>query len=163
AGCRRPGSASWRAPPNAPGSARGSWPRGTATRWPRAIRWRPRPGGDPAAPPERTRRRGRPCRRPRPRDRPARPPEGPSTRGAGGRFIRGLGVGNEVMNSRFGLPSRPPLEMIEEYVHVIRSVLNGGTGYDGQLFRTGMVPLDSPPARAGLPVYLGALGPRMVA
>jgi 5,10-methylenetetrahydromethanopterin reductase len=82
---------------------------------------------------------------------------------AEGRFILGLGVGNEVMNSRFGLPSRPPLKMVEEYVEVIRSVLNGGTGYDGQLFRTGMVPLDSPPARAGLPVYLGALGPRMVA
>ena len=46
---------------------------------------------------------------------------------------------------------------------VVRSVLNRGTGYDGQLFRTGMIPLDSPPVRAGLPVWLGALGPRMLA
>src|SRR4029077_869848 len=52
-------------------------------------------------------------------------------------------------------------EMVEEYVGVVRSVLNRGTGYDGQLFRTGMIPLDSPPARAGLPGWLGALGPRM--
>lgn len=82
---------------------------------------------------------------------------------AGGRFILGLGVGNAVMNARFGLSPFAPLEMVEEYVGVIRSVLNRGTGYDGQLFRTGMIPLDSPPARAGLPVWLGALGPRMLA
>ena len=30
------------------------------------------------------------------------------------------------------------------------------------LFDLGMVPLDSPPARAALPVYLAALGPRML-
>ena len=36
-------------------------------------------------------------------------------------------------------------------------------GYDGQVYRTGMVPLDSPPVRAGLPVYLAALSPRMLA
>jgi alkanesulfonate monooxygenase SsuD/methylene tetrahydromethanopterin reductase-like flavin-dependent oxidoreductase (luciferase family) len=53
--------------------------------------------------------------------------------------------------------------MVEEYVGVVRSVLNRGTGYDGQLFRTGVIPLDSPPARADLPVWLGALGPRMLA
>jgi 5,10-methylenetetrahydromethanopterin reductase len=36
-------------------------------------------------------------------------------------------------------------------------------GFAGQLFRTGMVPLDSPPVRPELPVYLAALGPRMLA
>jgi len=82
---------------------------------------------------------------------------------AGGRFILGLGVGNEVMNARFGLPPRPSLLMVREYVEAIRSVLQGAAGYDGQLFRTGMVPLDSRPLRADLPIYLGALGPRMVA
>jgi 5,10-methylenetetrahydromethanopterin reductase len=82
---------------------------------------------------------------------------------AGGRFILGLGAGNAVMNARFGLSPQAPLRMVEEYVAVVRSVLNRGTGYDGQLFRTGMIPLDSPPVRAGLPVWLGALGPRMLA
>jgi 5,10-methylenetetrahydromethanopterin reductase len=82
---------------------------------------------------------------------------------AGGRFILGLGVGNTVMNARFGLPAQPPLLLVREYVEAIRSVLRGAAGYDGQLFRTGMVPLDSPPVRAGLPIYLGALGPRMLA
>ena len=82
---------------------------------------------------------------------------------AGGRFILGLGLGNAVMNARFGLSPFEPLRMVEEYVGVIRSVLNRGTGYDGQLFRTGMIPLDSAPARPDLPVWLGALRPRMLA
>ena len=46
---------------------------------------------------------------------------------------------------------------------MVRAVLGGSQeGYDGQVFRTGMVPLDSPPVRAALPVYLAALGPRML-
>jgi alkanesulfonate monooxygenase SsuD/methylene tetrahydromethanopterin reductase-like flavin-dependent oxidoreductase (luciferase family) len=65
------------------------------------------------------------------------------------------------MNARFGLPSFTPLPMIEEYVGVIRGVLGGGAGYDGRVFRTGMVPLDTPPVRTELPIYLAALGPRM--
>jgi alkanesulfonate monooxygenase SsuD/methylene tetrahydromethanopterin reductase-like flavin-dependent oxidoreductase (luciferase family) len=82
---------------------------------------------------------------------------------AGGRFILGLGVANTVMNTRFGIAPFAPLPMIEEYVAVIRTVLTEAPGYDGQLFRTGAVPLDSPPVRADLPVYLAALGPRMLA
>jgi 5,10-methylenetetrahydromethanopterin reductase len=79
-----------------------------------------------------------------------------------GRFLLGLGVGNDVMNGRFGLPPFPPLQMIEEYVGALRAALAGNpAGFDGQLFRTGMVPFDSP-ARAELPVYLAALGPRML-
>ena len=82
---------------------------------------------------------------------------------ANGRFILGLGVGNAVMNARFGVQPHPPLPMIEEYVGVIRTVLHGrATGYDGRVFRTGVVPLDSPPLRADLPIYLAALGPAML-
>ena len=82
----------------------------------------------------------------------------------GGRFLLGLGVANTIMNTRFGLAPFAPLPMIEEYVGVVRAVLGGSPdGYDGQVYRTGMVPLDSPPVRAGLPVYLAALSPRMLA
>ncbi len=81
---------------------------------------------------------------------------------SGGRLILGLGVGNEVMNGRFGLAPFAPLAMMTEYVGVIRAVLNGAPGYDGAVFRTGTVPLDSPPVRPALPVYLAALGPRML-
>ena len=83
---------------------------------------------------------------------------------SGGRFLLGLGVANDVMNGRFGLAPFRPLPMIEEYVAVVRAVLGADpAGFTGQLFRTGLVPLDSPPVRAGLPVYLAALGPRMLA
>ncbi len=82
---------------------------------------------------------------------------------AGGRFTLGLGVGNPVMNGRFGIEPFPPLAMIEEYVAVVRAVLAGHpSGHAGQVFRTGMVPLDSPPVRPDLPIYLAALGPRML-
>ena len=82
---------------------------------------------------------------------------------ADGRFILGLGVANSVMNARFGIPSFAPLPMIEEYVGVVRAVLRGQAGgFDGRVFRTGVVPLDSPPVRPDLPIYLAALGPRML-
>jgi 5,10-methylenetetrahydromethanopterin reductase len=80
----------------------------------------------------------------------------------GGRFVLGLGVANTIMNGRFGIAPFAPLPMIEEYVGVVRAVL-GGSLFDGKVYRTGMVPLDSPPLRAELPVYLAALGPRMLA
>jgi 5,10-methylenetetrahydromethanopterin reductase len=83
---------------------------------------------------------------------------------ASGRLVLGLGVANPVMNARFGIAPFPPLEMIEEYVAVVRAVLGGSrAGFQGRLFRAGQVPLDSPPVRPGLPIYLGALGPRMLA
>jgi 5,10-methylenetetrahydromethanopterin reductase len=81
---------------------------------------------------------------------------------SGGRFVLGLGVANQVMNTRFGVAPFAPLPMIEEYVAVIRAVLAGHAGHDGTVFRTGLVPLDSPPVRTDLPIYLAALGPRML-
>jgi 5,10-methylenetetrahydromethanopterin reductase len=82
---------------------------------------------------------------------------------SGGRFILGLGVANTFMNAQFGLSPIPPLPMIEEYTAVVRAVLGAVPGgYEGRVFRSGMVPLDSPPVRAALPVYLAALGPRML-
>ena len=80
---------------------------------------------------------------------------------SGGRFVLGLGVANEVMNGRFGLAPFRPLTMITEYAAVVRAVL-AGRSFSGQQFRTGVVPLDGPPLRPGLPVYLAALGPRML-
>ncbi len=83
---------------------------------------------------------------------------------ASGRLILGLGVANPVMNARSGIAPFPPLQMIEEYVAVVRAVLGGSpAGFQGRLFRAGPVPLDRPPVRPGLPIYLGALGPRMLA
>ncbi|TMQ89809.1 LLM class flavin-dependent oxidoreductase [Actinomadura soli] len=81
---------------------------------------------------------------------------------SGGRFRLGLGLANAAKNAQFGLPSHPPLQMIEEYVAVVRAVLAGEPGFSGDIFRTGMVPFDRPPVRPDLPVHLAALGPRML-
>jgi len=81
---------------------------------------------------------------------------------AAGRFILGLGTANSIMNGRFGIAPFAPLKMIEEYVGVVRAVL-AGRDYSGAVFSTGIVPLDSPPVRPDLPVYLAALGPMMLA
>ena len=77
---------------------------------------------------------------------------------SGGRFILGLGVANTVMNARSGIEPFPPLAMIEEYTAVVRAVLGGSKdGYQGRVFRTGMVPLDSACRCApALPTYLAA-------
>jgi alkanesulfonate monooxygenase SsuD/methylene tetrahydromethanopterin reductase-like flavin-dependent oxidoreductase (luciferase family) len=80
-----------------------------------------------------------------------------------GRFVLGLGTANAIMNGRFGIAPFAALPMIEEYVAVVRAVLAGdASGYAGRVFRTGPVPLDSPVVRADLPIYLAALGPRML-
>ena len=81
-----------------------------------------------------------------------------------GRFLLGIGVANTAMNGRFGIAPFKPFEMIEEYVGVVRAVLRGDQkGYTGSVYQTGMVPLDSPPIRPELPIYLAALGRRMAA
>lgn len=83
---------------------------------------------------------------------------------SGGRFALGLGTANAIMNGRFGIAPFQPLRMIEEYVAAVRAVLSGApAGYSGTVYRTGLVPLDSPPVRSALPVHLAALGPRMLA
>jgi 5,10-methylenetetrahydromethanopterin reductase len=74
-----------------------------------------------------------------------------------GRFILSLGVANSVMNERFGIAPFAPLAMIEEYAAVVRAVLTGSpAGYDGQVFRTGMVPhgLAAAAARAAVLRYV---------
>jgi len=81
---------------------------------------------------------------------------------SGGRFTLGLGVGNTVMNDRFGLNPPPPLAATEDYVAVVRAVL-AGREYKGEIFRSARIPLDRPPVRPGLPIHLAALGPRMLA
>lgn len=81
---------------------------------------------------------------------------------SGGRFRLGLGLANTAKNTLFGLPQLPPLQMTEEYVSVVRAVLAGEPGFDGGIFRTGLVPLDRPPHRPDLPIHLAALGPHML-
>ena len=121
------------------GAALCSLPKGTATRWRCVTRLLPRrgmPGGD-----RHRQRRTAPAGAGRQDRRAARPGEQRTIHPRPGR--RQLGHEQAV-----GIAPFAPLAMIEEYAAVVRAVLAGSpTGYDGQVFRTGMVPLDSPPRR----------------
>ncbi|GEL20627.1 hypothetical protein PA7_44640 [Pseudonocardia asaccharolytica DSM 44247 = NBRC 16224] len=83
---------------------------------------------------------------------------------SGGRFVLGLGVATPALNHhQLGLPRVPPLAMLRDYVGVVRAVHRGET-YDGPVYRLAApLPLDRPPARPRVPVYLAALRPRMAA
>ena len=82
----------------------------------------------------------------------------------GGRFVLGLGVANTIMNTRFGIAPFAPLPMIEEYVGVVRAVLGGRRAVTTARC-TGPAWCRSTARRSGrgLPVYLAALSPRMLA
>lgn len=83
---------------------------------------------------------------------------------ADGRVVLGLGTANTDLNQRqLGLPDEPPLARTREYVRVVKRVLAGGpVHYDGEIFQVDGFTPDHPPARPNLPVYLGALQPRML-
>jgi alkanesulfonate monooxygenase SsuD/methylene tetrahydromethanopterin reductase-like flavin-dependent oxidoreductase (luciferase family) len=82
---------------------------------------------------------------------------------SGGRFLLGLGTANAGLNhGMLGLPRVPPLRLIEEYVATVRAVL-AGKPVHGEVFQLpSPLALDLPPRRKELPIYLAALGPRML-
>ncbi|MGW6459397.1 LLM class flavin-dependent oxidoreductase [Streptomyces sp. NPDC055078] len=83
---------------------------------------------------------------------------------SGGRLVLGLGTGSPAFNTGvLGLPHRAPLGHLGEYVDVLRQVLSGGEAtLDGRWVQVGGYRLNSAPIRSGLPLYIGALGPRML-
>ncbi|MCL6641543.1 MAG: LLM class flavin-dependent oxidoreductase [Candidatus Rokubacteria bacterium] len=80
----------------------------------------------------------------------------------GGRFRLGIGVSHRAsMEQMLGLTLREPLEVMREYVAVLRGALDAGAEFSGRHFRVRWsfgVPA-RPPAP---PVYLAALSPRML-
>mgnify|MGYP000663427565 CR=1 FL=1 len=80
----------------------------------------------------------------------------------GGRFRLGLGVSHRaVMEGMLGLRLERPLELMREYVAVLRGALGAGARFEGRRFRvhwTAALPA-RPPAP---PIYLAALSPRML-
>ncbi len=82
---------------------------------------------------------------------------------SGGRFLLGLGVGNETIAGWHGRQLAKPLEQIREYIQIVRQVARGerveyqGRYWStGQRFRLAWRPQHEPP-----PVYVAALGPKM--
>ena len=83
----------------------------------------------------------------------------------GGRFILGLGSGGIYRPSGrrpFGLPRVSTLQVMRDYVTAVRRLVAGDeVSLDGPLFKMDRVRLGiTPPPRT--PVFLGALGPRML-
>ncbi len=82
---------------------------------------------------------------------------------SGGRFLLGLGAGNQTIAGWHGRVLEKPLGQVREYIEVVRQVAAGerveyrGRHYHtGERFRLAWRPRYGPP-----PVYVAALGPKM--
>jgi F420-dependent oxidoreductase-like protein len=94
---------------------------------------------------------------------------------SGGRFILGLGVsGPQVVEGWYGMPFAKPLARTREYIGILRDIWarQGPVTADGEHYKlplqggTGLAkPLKSSirPLREGIPIYLGAEGPKNIA
>ncbi len=82
----------------------------------------------------------------------------------GGRFILGIGSGavhDEEQRRRYGIPAYPPVAMMRDYLVALRGLLTGqAVEYAGTAVVLHGARLGFRPPR--VPLYLGALGPRMV-
>ncbi|MBI3624775.1 MAG: LLM class F420-dependent oxidoreductase [Candidatus Rokubacteria bacterium] len=83
---------------------------------------------------------------------------------APGRIRLGLGVSSKIIvNEWNGLPFERPLEQLKEAVRVIRMVLAGErVNFEGRFYRIRNFRLAQPPLPKPVPIYLAALGPRML-
>lgn len=83
---------------------------------------------------------------------------------APGRIRLGLGVSSKIIvNEWNGLPFERPLEQLKEAVRVIRMVLAGErVNFEGRFYRIRNFRLAQPPPGTPVPIYLAALGPRML-
>ena len=83
---------------------------------------------------------------------------------SGGRFILGLGVGNgPAVENSHGIPFRRPLAHLEEAVIIIRRLLHGeAVTFQGRVFNLDRAALGWAAPVEPPPIYLAALGPRML-
>ncbi len=81
----------------------------------------------------------------------------------GGRFILGIGTGHPaIIEEGYGLRYREPLAAAREFMLIVRRVVTGErVGMHGRVFRVEAFQLESRP-RHRVPIYLAALGPRML-
>jgi F420-dependent oxidoreductase-like protein len=81
---------------------------------------------------------------------------------SGGRFILGLGVSHKVtVESMWGLHLEHPAAAMREYLDIVRTSLrDGGCSIEGKHFSAHWA--YSGPRRAEMPVFISALGPRML-
>ncbi|TDU31792.1 alkanesulfonate monooxygenase SsuD/methylene tetrahydromethanopterin reductase-like flavin-dependent oxidoreductase (luciferase family) [Panacagrimonas perspica] len=85
---------------------------------------------------------------------------------SGGRLILGVGPGNVHINRRFqGLETGRPLTKMREYVELLQQIVRAPLGravrYEGQIHQMQWEPRVAP-VRASIPVWLAAIGPKMI-
>ena len=80
------------------------------------------------------------------------------------RFILGLGVGHQgAVENGHGVSFRRPMTRIRETVEIVRRLLRGeSVTYEGRVFKLRDSSLSFTPARPNVPIYLAALGPKMI-
>lgn len=79
----------------------------------------------------------------------------------GNRFVLGIGSGNLETLARHGLNAPPPMALMRDYLITLRRLLAGErVTYHGQALHLDGVALQFHPPP--VPLYLGALGPRML-
>ena len=81
-----------------------------------------------------------------------------------GRFVLGLGASSHAMIEGWhGLPYRKPRTRVAETLEIVQGLLRGEkSAYQGELLRSRGYRLPVAPQDAPLPVYVGALRPKMV-
>jgi probable F420-dependent oxidoreductase len=83
---------------------------------------------------------------------------------APGRVALGLGISSRIIIGQWhGLPFLRPAAQLREAVSVIRTVLAGErVNFDGEFYHHKNFRLNMPPPPRPVPIYLGALGPKML-
>jgi F420-dependent oxidoreductase-like protein len=81
---------------------------------------------------------------------------------SGGRAVLGLGASHKVtVEGWYGQPLEKPVRDMREYVRIVRAIVRGEEPPPGERFRTAFRFMGFEP-RADLPIYIGALSPRML-
>lgn len=82
---------------------------------------------------------------------------------SGGRFVLGIGAGHPaIIEQGYGIAYRTPLRAAREFIAIVRAALSGEeVAFRGEVFRVEAFRLESRP-RHPVPIYLAALGPRML-
>jgi F420-dependent oxidoreductase-like protein len=81
---------------------------------------------------------------------------------SGGRAVLGLGASHKpVVEGWFGQPLEKPVSDMREYAGIVRAILRGEDPPQGERFRSSFHFMGFEPRR-DLPVYIGALSPRML-
>src|SRR5689334_12366685 len=81
---------------------------------------------------------------------------------SGGRMVLGLGVSHEVtVTNWYGTELARPLKAMREYVGIVRAIFRGEDPPEGEIFHCRFRFMRYA-ARADLPIYVGALSPRML-